>query len=53
MKNGEKGFLCSDDEVKHLTVFGNKLILEHHIIQLLNDNAKRKHLQASPPILNQ
>lgn len=39
-----RGFLCSGDRVKHLTVFGNKLIVEHHIIQVLNDNAKRKCL---------
>lgn len=26
MKNWERGFLCSGDGVKHLTVFGNKLI---------------------------
>lgn len=50
MKSQERGFLCSGDGVKHLTVLGNKLVGEHHIILLLNDNAKRKCLQASPPI---
>lgn len=41
MKNGKRGFLRSGDGVKHLSVFGNKLIAEHHIIQLLNGNVKR------------
>lgn len=52
-KNWEKGFLCSGDAVKHLTVFGNKLIARHPITHLLNDNARRKCLQMTPPVLNQ